>query len=277
MSVEHNSGPDPVELDWAVPRSARMYDYLLGGGRNFAADRALADRIVADLPAVAHSAVVNRAFVRRVVQQLAAAGVRQFLDLGSGIPGVDPVHLIAREIDPAARVVYVDHDELAVAHAELLLDGDAHACVLRADAVDAAAVLAAPRLRRLLDFSAPIGVLAIGLLHYVPNERDPRGMLAAYREQLAPGSYLALSHLTADISPEPVSKVQAWMSVSDPVYPRTRAEIAALFTGFDLLDPGLVHPGRWRNPVRPGPHAVGDWMFAGLGRTTTSTEGDSFP
>ncbi|GAA2799670.1 SAM-dependent methyltransferase [Crossiella cryophila] len=273
MTGDPSAGPQSTERDWAQPRSARVYDYLLGGGHNFAVDRELADRMVAELPGVAHSALVNRAFVRRVVHFMLSAGVRQFLDLGCGIPGVDPVHLIARRAAPECRVVYVDHDELAVAHAELLLEGDEHATVLRADAVDARQVLAEPRVRRMLDFAAPIGLLAIALLHYVPNERDPWGMLAGYRDRLAVGSYLALSHVTRDVSPELVTRAQELMVGSDPVYPRSRVGIERLFTGFDLVDPGLVHPGRWRNPVRPGPTALGDWYFAGVGRKFSSTEG----
>ncbi|MGW0520150.1 SAM-dependent methyltransferase [Crossiella sp. NPDC003009] len=262
-----------AQRDWAGPRSARVYDYLLGGGHNFAVDREFADRMVAEMPWVAHSAVVNRAFVRRVVHFMLSAGVRQFLDLGCGIPGVDPVHLVARQAAPETRVVYVDHDELAVAHAELLLDGDEQATVLRADAADPRAVLTAPEVRRMLDFTAPIGLLAIALLHYVPNERDPEGMLTGYANRLAEGSFLALSHATFDVSPEPVKQAQGWMVDSDPVHPRGRDRIEGFFTGFDLVAPGLVHPGQWRNPVRPGPNAVGEWSFAGVGRKTSSTEG----
>ncbi|MGQ0777616.1 MAG: SAM-dependent methyltransferase [Pseudonocardiales bacterium] len=243
----------PEGLDVSRPSAARMYDYLLGGGHNFDADRRLAARVSGAHPGCWDIARLNRAFLRRVVLELSAAGVRQFLDLGSGIPTVGNVHEIAQRADPGARVVYVDHDPVAVAHCELILEGNDRAGVVLADLRDPDSIMASPTTQRLLDLDQPLGLLMVCAAHFVADEADPVGLLGRYRAALAPGSYLALSHLTADsAAAEMDALVEVMKGSKSPIHPRSRAQIAELFTGFELLEPGLVSVAEWR------PRSLGD-------------------
>jgi hypothetical protein len=261
----------PADVDVGRPSPARIYDYLLGGAHNFAVDRALGDELLAAQPNARRSAQQNRAFLRRAVLLQVRAGIRQFLDIGSGIPTVGNVHEIAQRVAPDARVVYVDRQESAVAHSRLLLDGNERTAVVRADLCAPHEVLNAPETRRLLDFDQPIGLLMTWVVHYVPPERDPVGLIARYRDALVPGSWLTLSHVTADLMPDRVAAVAEVLSHSeDPAYPRTCAEISELFTGFELVEPGVVPAPAWR-PERPE-DAVGPrgrcGIYAGVGRRT---------
>ena len=244
-----------------------MYDYLLGGGHNFAVDRELADRLLAKLPTLGQSMLLNRAFLRRAVLTLVGAGIRQFLDIGSGIPTVGNVHEIAQRADPEARVVYVDLDPVAVAHSELVLQNNDRATAILADMRDPAGILDHPKTQQMLDFEAPIGLLMVTIFHYVADSDDPRDLMARYRDRLARGSYLALSHATADFNPTTVAAaVEQGKKSSVPIYPRTRAEIAELLTGFELLDPGLVTTSQWRpHPDDEGEGPDHDDAYAGVG------------
>ncbi|GAB2970940.1 SAM-dependent methyltransferase [Saccharothrix stipae] len=258
----------PDEVDTGLPSAARLYDYLLGGGHNFAVDRELAERFLRAQPNARTIARLNRAFLRRAVLHLVDAGVRQFLDLGSGIPTVGNVHEIARKAAPGSRVVYVDYEDIAVAHSLMILAHDDLTTVLQEDMTDPAAVLDGARATGLIDFAEPVGVLAVGVFHFVPPERDPAGVLAAYRDAVAPGSYLALSQFTSDLQPDEMAGIVAVMRPSaNPMFPRTHAEITALFDGFDLVEPGVVALPRWR----PEEGAVDEdadraGIFAGVGR-----------
>ncbi|QFZ17348.1 SAM-dependent methyltransferase [Saccharothrix syringae] len=258
----------PDEVDPGLPSAARVYDYLLGGGHNFAADRALAEKFVHAQPNARTIARLNRSFLRRAVLHLVGAGVRQFLDLGSGIPTVGNVHEVAHRAAPGSRVVYVDFEDVAVAHSRMLLEHEERATILQEDMTDPGAVLAAARATGLLDFAEPIGVLAVGVLHFVPPERDPAGVLAAYRDAVGPGSHLALSQFTWDLQPREMAQVVEVMSRSaNPMHPRTRAEITALFDGFDLVEPGVVPLPLWRpeeGAVEEDPDRAG--ILAGVGR-----------
>jgi hypothetical protein len=237
----------PKGIDVTQASAARVYDYLLGGAHNFAVDRALAEQVLQILPSARHVAIANRSFLRRAVRYLVGQGITQFLDLGSGSPVYGNVHEIAQDADPACRVVYVDHDEIAVAHSEILLAGNPNAGILAADMTAPAVVLDAPLTRELLDFSRPIGLLMIAVLIYVPDEQDPAGIVAAYRDALPAGSYFALSHLTADQEPEAIADVAETMRKSpDPLYFRSYAETLPLLAGFDLVEPGLVDVAQWR-------------------------------
>lgn len=237
----------PEGLDVSRPSAARMYDYLLGGGHNFDADRRLAARVSGAHPGCWDIARLNRAFLRRAVLELSAAGVQQFLDLGSGIPTVGNVHEIAQGADPAARVVYVDHDPVAVAHCELILKGNDRAGVVLADLRDPDSILTSPTTHRLLDFDQPVGLLMVCAAHFIADDADPVGLLGRYRAALAPGSYLALSHLTADSgAAEMDALVEVMRGSKDPIHPRSRAQITELFAGFELVEPGLVSVAEWR-------------------------------
>ncbi|QQQ77770.1 SAM-dependent methyltransferase [Saccharothrix sp. 6-C] len=258
----------PDDVNTGLPSAARLYDYLLGGGHNFAADRELAEEFLRAQPNGRAIARLNRAFLRRAVLHLVDAGVRQFLDLGSGIPTVGNVHEIAQKAAPGARVVYVDFEDVAVAHSQMILRDDDRSAVLREDLTEPDAVLAGARGTGLIDFAEPVGVLAVGVFHFVPPERDPAGVIAAYRDAVAPGSHLALSQFSSDLQPEEMAGVVAVMRQSpDPMFPRTRAEITALFDGFELVEPGVVPLPRWRpeeGSVQEDADRAG--IFAGVGR-----------
>ena len=237
----------PEGLDISRPSAARMYDYLLGGGHNFEADRQLAARVSGAHPGCWDIARLNRAFLRRAVLELNSVGVRQFLDIGSGIPTVGNVHEIAQRVDPQARVVYVDHDPVAVAHCELILEGNDRAGVVLADMRDPDSVLTASVTRELLDLDQPVGLLMVCVVHFVPSYADPVGLLGRYRDALGPGSYLAFSHLNSDSgAPEMQALVEVMRSSKDPIHPRTRAQITELFSGFELVAPGVVSIAEWR-------------------------------
>ncbi len=237
----------PDDIDLERPSGARVYDYFLGGAHNFAADRALAEAIASMSPDIGDTMRANRAFLRRAVRFLADAGVTQFLDIGSGIPTVGNVHEVAHAIDPAARVVYVDVDPVAVSHSRAMLADEPTTTVIEADARDTEAILTHPETRRLLDFDEPIAVLLLGVLHFVPDEDDPAGVVARLREALPTGSYTALVNVTHENQPPEVIEGQKLSSrTSTPIFLRSREELLAQFDGFTLLEPGLVPLPLWR-------------------------------
>ncbi|GAA2802177.1 SAM-dependent methyltransferase [Saccharopolyspora taberi] len=236
----------PTGVDLETPSAARCYDYYLGGAHNFAVDRELARRVEAAVPNVRELAQNNRAFLRRAVRYLLDRGVRQFLDIGSGIPTAGNVHEIAQRVDPTARVLYVDNEAVAVAHSETILEGNEHAGVLRADLVDVPGVLDSPEARRLLDFDQPVAVLMIALLHFVPDSQRPAEVLRAYGDRLVPGSYLGLSHASREHHPESLDPIiELYKNSSNPVVSRTREEVADLMSPFELVEPGVVYVPSW--------------------------------
>jgi SAM-dependent methyltransferase len=224
----------------------------------------VARKLEAIQPQVAAVARRNRAFLGRVVRFLLDQGIRQFLDLGSGIPTVGNVHEVAQEVDPGAKVVYVDHEPVAVAHSRLLLKGNPHAEALEADATNAEAVLKSGQVDRLLDLGKPVGLLAITLGHYLP---EVRGVFAAYRDALAPGSYLALTHLTNDFAVLSDPRVAETMrKTQDHIHPRTKTEVRALFDGFELVEPGLTTSANWRpDRLAAVVDPEEDGLYAGVG------------
>ncbi|MGH3815625.1 MAG: SAM-dependent methyltransferase, partial [Pseudonocardiaceae bacterium] len=198
------------------------------------------------------------------------SGIRQFLDIGSGIPTVGNVHEIAQRADPECRIVYVDRDSIAVAHSELLLAGNDRAVAIRANLRDVEDVLDHPQTQRLLDFDQPVGLLMLTLLHFVPDSWDPVGILARYRDRLAPGSYLGLSHGTPDGNPAGWTEVvELYKNTPDPAFPRSHQEVLRLFTGFELVEPGLVGCALWR-PSGPGDISdsaeMNTLLYGGVGR-----------
>ena len=238
----------PPGVDTGKANVARVYDYWLGGSHNFRADQDAARAMIAVDPNLRAAARANRAFLGRAVRFLAQAGVRQFLDIGSGIPAGRNVHEVAQDAAPGSRVVYVDNDEVAVAHSSLMLAADPDAVVIQADLREPRKILADPQTRLLIDFSLPVAVLLVAVLHVIPDSDNPAQIIAALRDAMAPGSYLVLCHACSDADPELAAKHMA-------VYPtrvaassrlRTRAEIAGLLDGFTLIDPGLVWMPQWR-------------------------------
>ncbi|HEY3748427.1 MAG TPA: SAM-dependent methyltransferase, partial [Pseudonocardiaceae bacterium] len=200
--------PDEINVD--VPSAARVYDFLLGGGHNFAADRAVGEIVLRVQPQGRQIASSNRAFLSRAVRYLVDQGITQFLDLGSGIPTVGNVHEVAQQANPDCRVAYVDYDPVAVAHSQLMLRGNDKATVIDADLTQPEQVLDSPDVHKFIDFNEPIGLLMVAVFHFVPDEKRPSDIVAKYRSVLPTGSFLALSHLTADQMPgESVGVVEA--------------------------------------------------------------------
>ncbi|WNV83046.1 SAM-dependent methyltransferase [Umezawaea sp. Da 62-37] len=244
---DHHPTSDGEPAGLTKPSAARIYDYLLGGGHNFAVDRGVAKRLAHHVPHAVRAAQANRAFLRRVVLHLMDQGIRQFLDLGAGIPTVGNVHDIAHDRDPGCVVVYVDNDAVAVAHGHLLLKGRATAAVVEADLRDVGTVLNNTTVCALIDFDRPVAVLLCAALHFLHEVDDPAGIVGRYVERLAPGSYVAISHATADDHPDLVkSAIDTYEDEGIALTARTRAEVQMLFTGLHLTSPGVVHTSQWR-------------------------------
>lgn len=244
----------PARVDASKPNHARVYDYFLGGKDNFAADRAAAEQLALAAPDLRLLARANRGFLTRAVRLFAESGIRQFIDLGTGIPTSPSVHEVARGVDPAARVVYVDNDPVVVAHNHALLATDDGVITIEADIRKPASILDSPQLQSLIDFDEPVGVLFIAVLHLVASTEDAPGVVAAFRDRMAPGSYIALCQFATDSSPEGKARF-AEIYAKSPVQItfRDRAEIGGLFAGFELLPPGIVDVGDWRpeTPAEP--------------------------
>ncbi|MEJ2852955.1 MULTISPECIES: SAM-dependent methyltransferase [unclassified Saccharothrix] len=220
------------------------------------------------LPNARRVARSNRAFLRRAVRYMAAQGVTRFLDLGSGIPTVGNVHEIARDANPDSRVVYVDFESVAVAHSRLLLDGDERTAVVEADLTDPATVLADEDVRALLATDEPVGLLLVAVFHFVPDHKDPAGLVDRYLSALPAGSLAAISHLTADHDAEGMAQVAETMANSpNPMFFRPFEQITPLFAGLDLVEPGLVDADLWRpEPGVSDPDGPARGVYAGVGR-----------
>ncbi|MFJ4924980.1 SAM-dependent methyltransferase [Streptomyces sp. NPDC088736] len=260
--------PQGVDPDKASV--ARMYDAMLGGQHNFAIDREALAAFTAIDPQVRTLARANRAFLGRAVRFLIDAGVRQFIDLGSGIPTQGNVHEVAQAACPGARVVYVDSDPVAVAHSAALLADNPDADIVDADIRRPAEVLSSPQVHKLIDFDQPVGVLMITILHFIAPEENPAGIVAAFRDALPDDSWLALTHATNEDRPDTAAAVgKLYRSrATSPVTARSYGEIHGLFEGFDLVEPGLVYVPLWRPdpddlvPENPSEY----WVYSGVGR-----------
>jgi SAM-dependent methyltransferase len=260
----------PPEVDTKRANVARVYDYWLGGSHNFLTDQDLARAIAAVEPNARAIARANRAFLGRAVRFLAAAGIRQFLDIGSGIPTEGNVHEVAQRADSQAHVVYADTDPVAVAHSKALLAGNANAAIIEADLREPEKILTHPTVGKLIDFSQPTGLLLVSVLPFISDAADPWRIVATLRDALAPGSYLVLAHAT-DASRPAVAQAAEKVyngSVSAQARMRSGEEILRFFDGFELVDPGLVYVPQWRPD--PGTEVSGDpgkfWVLAGAGR-----------
>nr|WP_285643895.1 SAM-dependent methyltransferase [Lentzea sp. NBRC 102530] len=260
MRCAVQDGPQRVTTTGASerPNMARLFDYYLGGAHNFAVDRALAEDSIAKFP-VAEIARTIRSFSRRVVRLCVEEyGIRQFLDLGSGIPTAGNVHEVAQSIDPSCGVVYVDHDPVTVAHARTMLRDNLNAAIVQSDISDVGAVLRHPETRRLIDFTQPTAVLMVGVLPYVVDE--PAGVVARYRAALTEGSIVALTHLTKDVEPELVGRlVDLGDDMGSKLVPRSKQDVEEFLCGLKLLEPGLVLAAHWRaDGELPGTSAAAD-------------------
>jgi hypothetical protein len=259
------------EIDTSKPHPARMYDAYLGGKDSYAADREAVREILRAFPEVRAMARANRAFMQRAVRFLAGeAGIRQFIDIGTGIPSAGNVHEVAAQVAPGARVVYVDNDPIVHVHANALLTGSGATSIVLADLRDPEAILAHPKLRRLIDFTQPVALLLVAILHFIKDEENPAGIVAALRDALPPGSLLALSHGTGDFHPPGAEGRAAagYQNASAPLVLRTLDQVSVFFEGFELVGPGLVQAPLWRpdgKPPRPKDLAkIG--IYAGVGQ-----------
>lgn len=268
----------PAGVDPARPSTARVYDYLLGGKHNFESDRAAGEMLKSRAPELADSAWANRGFHQRAAKWIALQGVRQFIDIGSGLPTVGNTHEVVRRVVPNARVVYVDNDPMVLAYGKTLLGDDRNATVILADIRDPEAVLGKTELRGLIDFTEPVGLLITAVLHFVSDENDPAGLISRYVGVLAEGSYLALSHMTAD--QKPVLAVQTLVEVglraAGGGYLRSKAEVHELFDGLEIVPPyagaapDLTWVGLWDCEDPALADSEGSrWLYCGVGKKTS--------
>jgi hypothetical protein len=263
------SDPAPHGVDASLPNMARMYDYALGGKDNYAVDREAVERLRAFAPENKDIPLANRRFLGRAVRFVVEQGIRQFVDLGAGLPSQGNVHEVARQVRSEARVVYVDYDPVVLAHARALLAAaESATTVVRADIREPAAIFKDPEVDRLIDFAEPVGVLFVSILHGIRDRDDPVGIVRAFADRMAPGSYLILSHLTSEgHPPEQVRKKQEIFARSaTPFAYRSRAEIMRFFDGFELVEPGLTPVTSWRSDdLDKRLHAAGLWWLGGVG------------
>ena len=265
----------PPDMDRDRPTPARIYDYLLGGENNFPADRQASEQILSVVPEVKDAAWSNRGFHQRAAVWIASHGVRQFIDIGSGLPTVGNTHEVVRRVSPDTRVVYVDNDPMVRLHSEALLAGHTGICVIRADLRDPDTLLGNDDLRTLIDFGEPTGLLMTGVMMFVADGSNPWSLVARYLAGLAPGSYLSLSHLTGDHKPpQAAAGFQAvFDTATEHLYLRSRAGVERFFDGLERVppyagaEPGLSYAGVWgaEDPV------VADtdgsrWLYCGVAR-----------
>jgi hypothetical protein len=264
--MEH--GFAPSEIDTSRPHPARMYDYYLGGKDNYLVDREAARQVLRGAPELRVTAIQNRAFLGRAVRFLVRdAGIRQILDIGTGIPTAGNVHEVAQEIAPEVRVAYVDNDPIVHVHADALLSGAGATSIVLADLREPHAILSHPKVRGLIDFSEPVALLLVAILHFVTAAEDPAGIVTTFRDALPAGSFLVLSHATGDFRPEAAARAAAvYDRATSTMTLRTQQDIERFFAGFDVLEPGVVQLPLWR-PERRRPRDLGKaWGYCGVGR-----------
>jgi len=266
----------PLRLDGAswhagvaleAPNPGRIYDFLLGGSHNFAADRHVAHAAMAAIPDLPQQAAANRAFLHRAVRYLVDTGIRQFLDLGSGVPTAGNVHDIAQQAAPDARVVYVDNDPIAVAHTNHLLAGNPAAVAIEADLRDPQAILDNPAVRAVLDLAQPVAVLLVAVLHFIPDADDPAGIIRDLTRAVRPGSHLVIAHGVNDIRPgDAAILTRLWTGTSSPLSLRPGDQIRTLLRGLNLVHPWVVWAPQWRPDGTPPRRPRLSANLVGVGR-----------
>jgi hypothetical protein len=259
----------PQHIDLDRPNAARIYDYFLGGACNFEHDRQFAQQFLQLMPEAETAARRNRAFLRRAVRFCVEQGIRQFLDIGSGIPTVGNVHEIAQGMNPGCRVLYVDNEPVAVAHSELMLEDNENAAILQADLCDPDTVLGSRSAARLLDFTEPLALLTVAVLHFIPDTAKPGAAIARYLSALAPGSYYVMSHGTNDgLADSPEDSDLGYQRTTTPGVGRTKAEIGDLMAGTELVEPGIVWTPLWRpdSSEDPDDRPERSLVYAAVGR-----------
>jgi hypothetical protein len=259
-----------ADIDRTTPSAARVYDYFLGGKDNFACDRQVADELVRIAPEMPAMAKANRAFLVRAVRFMAEQGITQFLDIGTGLPTQNNVHQIVQAIVPDARVAYVDNDPLVLVHARALLADNPQTIVVDADLRQPDSLLADPDLRRVIDFDQPLAVNLVGILYFLTEEDQPFDVVRRLRDAMAPGSYLALSHVVSDDRLIELTQATALYRTAlnrEGSGLRTREQVTSFFDGLDLVEPGLVHTQDWRPDADTPLNAdVPKWILGGVAR-----------
>jgi hypothetical protein len=254
-----------------IPSPARIYDFLLGGKDNYPADREAAQELLAAIPDVRMFALQNRAFLRRAVRYMAGQrGIRQFIDIGTGLPTEGNVHELAQEAAPDARVVCIDNDPVVLAHGRAMLHGVADTAIIEHDLRRPAAILADPDLAKLIDFGEPVGLLLVAVMHFIPDEDDPAGLIGQLVAALPSGSLVALSHATADSRPESAKGERVYDRATAQAHARTRDQVLALVAGLELVEPGLVWAPQWHPEpdVDPDPDPGRSHVYVVVGRKT---------
>ncbi|THA71135.1 hypothetical protein E6P78_07805 [Streptomyces sp. A0958] len=258
----------PQGIDISVPSVSRMYDFYLGGSHNFEVDREAARKAMEFMPGLPKAMQANRAFMRRAVRYALGEGINQFLDIGSGIPTFGNVHEVAQGIDPDAKVAYVDHDPVAVAHSQAVLEGNGGAVIAAADLRRPAEIRENPEVAGLLDFDRPVALLLVAVLHFVEDSDDPQSAVAALRDMLAPGSLLVVTHAAYEGIPltrdEAGGTVGVYKNIRNPLVMRTREEISRFFAGYELVEPGLVAMPEWRPDSPTAPENEDPYAFSGI-------------
>ncbi len=253
----------PPNVDPTKPSVARVYDAILGGTDNFAADRAVADLAYRAFPDGGRAAFINRDLLGRAVRYMTARGITQFIDLGSGLPTVQNTHQVAQLVNPAAKVAYVDNDPLVRAHSQALLADNKSTVVVTADLREPDAIWSRPEIAGFLDLSRPVGLILNAVIHHVLDEEDPYAVVARYKELLAPGSYLLLTHFS-NSSAEARALEAVLLRTLQRGQLRSREEITAFFDGLDVIDPGIGHLPEWHpdEPV-PAEYGISELLYIG--------------
>lgn len=271
--VETGVEPDrsaPPGVDTSVAHSARMYDWWLGGKDNFPPDRAMGEAFISAIPSIRTMARENRQFLGRAVRYLVQeAGIRQFLDIGTGIPTEGNVHEVAQDVDPDARVVYVDNDPIVLAHARaLLVSGErGQTAYLHADLKKPEHILADPALSETIDLDRPVGLMLVAILMLLSDDEDPWAKSRVLMDALPSGSYVAITHPGRDFDPEAMADIEAAAAKGHmTVVPRNRDEVERFFAGWEFVEPGLVPVKAWRLAVQPVPDPNAAFYWAGLAR-----------
>lgn len=258
---------DVPKFDTTRPNVARMYDAMLGGKDNYAVDRAAVEQLTAQVPRASDMARSNRAFHQRAAVWMAQRGIRQFIDLGAGLPTRDNTHEVVKGINPGCLVVYADNDPVVLSHAMALLSHDDDGVVvIGADVREPESILGNDVVRNLIDFGAPCGVLMTGLWHFVSDDADPQGLMAQYAGAVAPGSCFALAQATADGrgTQEVQGAVDGYAGTSQGLHFRTRAQFTAMFAGLEIVPPGVVLPHQWPDPDTPAASSTVLWGYAAM-------------
>ncbi|MEU3217515.1 SAM-dependent methyltransferase [Streptomyces sp. NPDC006971] len=259
----------PQGIDISVPSVSRMYDFYLGGSHNFEVDREAARKAMEFMPGLPKIMQANRAFMRRAVRYAVGEGITQFLDIGSGIPTFGNVHEVAQAADPEARVAYVDHDSVAVAHSQAVLEGNERAVVAAADLRRPREIVKNAEITQLLDLERPVALLLVAVLHFIQDSDEPQAAVAELREALAPGSLVVITH--ASYEGIPLGKERAggavgvYEDIRSPLIMRSRDEVARFFEGYEMVEPGLVAMPNWRPDNPAAPEQEDPFAFSGFG------------